>query len=1003
MSHDGSHDHGHRTGLALDRRVIMKAAAGFATIAAAGGVSNLRPAFAQDATSNTLSDTYTVGEFSAAATEEWTAFEANFPFYALGVSWPGDVGTDVQVDVQLSPDDWNWSESTIMTANTEDGGRENRDGRLFTDLLFTSGASFVRYRMQDSAGNPVIIAGLQFHYIDAEDGPSEEELTGFSAAAEDTSVSPPIVSRSMWGADESLMTWDPEYQTVETVIIHHSASHVGVTNWASAVRGVYYYHAVTQGWGDIGYNYIVSPTGTIYEGRYGGQNVIGGHAYQYADGSSGICLMGDFNKQAVPSAGLSAIVAITAWVARDLDPTGTNTFHEIIQLPVIASHRDVVSSSCPGENLWADLPEIRQAVAATLDSGQMETRNPGGVVIGDRVTATTDDGQALNVRSTANGTVKGKVNDGTAGWVIAGPTVGTSGNWFQVEFPQITGWVSATYLTITPPEPPDYDDTFYFGVNITINSTSYVRDKPSTSSANLGSAPKNTKGFILAGPARGSGYDWYQVAFPNNVVSDGWVTKQVLTVSPVVNNPSGAKFSVPAYVQTTSTTNVRVRPGISQTIQTTIPAGTRLRLSVAPKQIDGYIFYGAFGSFGGGWVVQDSLRADPNTPTGKFRTGDWVRATAGVNLRRGAGLNNSVLRAVRTDEVAQITGGPSAASGYNWYLMRFTNGSTGWSIQDFFEKTTAPGGTTPAPGTGKFKVNDTFRVTESVNLRSAASTSASVLATLPANSTGTVIGGPTVANGYTWWRVQTSRGTGWAVENWLEKTSSGTTTPAPGTTTTAAPTGKFKINDAIRVTETLNLRTSASTSAIVVAVLPAGTTGTVIGGPTVASGYTWWNIRTSRGTGWAVETWLAKGSTSGTTTSAPVGKFSIGQGIRVTESMRLHCPRRTVERQRIYVVAHPDTGRNGLGRRKLAGGTNVIVERQPLGRKHGPGFRRQPEPSIIGQYHGRRDRCAAGWRERHDCRWPDDRWRIHLVPGAIVGGHRLGRRAVHPRVVIRFR
>ena len=44
------------------------------------------------------------------------------------------------------------------------------------------------------------------------------------------------------------------------------------------LRAIYQYHAVSRGWGDIGYNYIIGQRGQIYEGRAGGDYVVGAHA-----------------------------------------------------------------------------------------------------------------------------------------------------------------------------------------------------------------------------------------------------------------------------------------------------------------------------------------------------------------------------------------------------------------------------------------------------------------------------------------------------------------------------------------------------------------------------------------------------------------------------------------------------------------------------------------------------------------------------------------------------
>ncbi|MBA2289252.1 MAG: hypothetical protein H0V98_02570 [Chloroflexia bacterium] len=58
------------------------------------------------------------------------------------------------------------------------------------------------------------------------------------------------------------------------------------------------------------------------------------------------------------------------------------------------------------------------------------------------------------------------------------------------------------------------------------------------------------------------------------------------------------------------------------------------------------------------------------------------------------------------------------------------------------------------------------------------------------------------------------------------------------------------------MTESTNLRSSASTMALVIATMPAGTTGTIVAGPLSGSGYIWWQLQAPFGTGWAVENWL---------------------------------------------------------------------------------------------------------------------------------------------------
>ena len=77
-------------------------------------------------------------------------------------------------------------------------------------------------------------------------------------------------------------------------------------------------------------------------------------------------------------------------------------------------------------------------------------------------------------------------------------------------------------------------------------------------------------------------------------------------------------------------------------------------------------------------------------------------------------------------------------------------------------------------------------------------------------------------------------------------------------------TNKFYIGEHVMVSGTggvgLNLRSCANTSCTTLVDMPDGTVMQVIGGPTVAAGYTWWNLSgTVAGvgyTGWAIQDYL---------------------------------------------------------------------------------------------------------------------------------------------------
>jgi uncharacterized protein YgiM (DUF1202 family) len=603
--------------------------------------------------------------------------------------------------------------------------------------------------------------------------------------------------------------------------------------------------------------------------------VIGGHSFQFAVGSSGITTIGNFSNVDITEAAKAALVSICAFVGRDLDPLATQDFHEAPDLPVISSHRDVNATTCPGTRLWNDLPEIRTLIAQTLDSGDLDTGLPAGIVPGDRVRVQTDDGSSLNLRSTAGGTVIGSLPDDATAWVIDGPSQRDDANWYQVqaESDGDIGWVTAQFLIVDPPLPPGSGSGSYpYGLNLRFTASANLRNSPFTSAGSIATVPTGTWAHVMAGPEDGDGYSWYLVRAQG--YSDGWAVTTAMSPSPIDDSPD-AQFGVGDNVEASQTINIRPRPGLAQGVIATAGAGSRMEITQPPIEVTGHIWYGVYSvSFGGGWVVEDYLRDTGSTPAGKFDINDTFRVSSTTNLRAAPATSGSVLTTMGVGTTGNVIGGPRTANGYIWWNVRLTSGATGWCIENWLVAT--DGQTQPPPPAGKFAINDTFRVTQSTNLRASGTTSASVLVTMTVGTTGTVIGGPTSANGYIWWNVRLTSGTtGWCIENWLVETDVTSPPPPP-------PSGRFDIEDTVRVTANLNLRSSASTAGSVIAVLPAGTTGIVTGGPRSANGYTWWNLRTSRGTGWAVENWLAE--TDGGAESPPSDGLPAGTDVEVNSN-----------------------------------------------------------------------------------------------------------------------
>lgn len=161
--------------------------------------------------------------------------------------------------------------------------------------------------------------------------------------------------------DGDTYKWPLQYpEKVSKIIVHHTATTKDLTDPEQAIRDIYYYHSVTKGWGDIGYNYIIDKKGKIYEGRYGGEGVIGAHAGLSNTGSIGIAVLGNYDTTAVPEVvtqALGKLISIKSKI-HGIDPEGSSIFRGQ-KLPNIFGHKDVTNTSCPGANLYEKFPVIR--------------------------------------------------------------------------------------------------------------------------------------------------------------------------------------------------------------------------------------------------------------------------------------------------------------------------------------------------------------------------------------------------------------------------------------------------------------------------------------------------------------------------------------------------------------------------------------------------------------------------------------------------------------------
>jgi len=333
--------------------------------------------------------------------------KADFPFSALGLHWlaQNPAGAKVTAEVRFSRDGSAWDDWRMVPVDDQElpdhVASTGSAGETIGELVYTDAARYYQYRLNltaNPAGQSPEIARVTASYIDAK-GYSEPPLSlaalsrlpakalAFLTPSR-SDATPAIITRSQWGANESWMTWTHEYAPVKKEIIHHTVTSNSDPDPAATVRSIYYYHAVSLDWGDIGYNYLIDQQGRIYEGRSGGPGVIGGHAIGWNTGSVGVSALGNYDQVDINSAMYAAFVDLmsTLAVTNNINPNGSDYFvhyandgHGNYTIPTggnpsnFLGHRDTFSTACPGQYLYARLPQFRNEAALRFNPYEVNT------------------------------------------------------------------------------------------------------------------------------------------------------------------------------------------------------------------------------------------------------------------------------------------------------------------------------------------------------------------------------------------------------------------------------------------------------------------------------------------------------------------------------------------------------------------------------------------------------------------------------------------------------
>jgi hypothetical protein len=176
--------------------------------------------------------------------------------------------------------------------------------------------------------------------------PEPEPIAPTAPVAADTGW---YIPRSAWAVQPiDLGNIDPMTE-IYRLTVHHSGEEGDVIDDpVEALRHFERIHKQAKGWACIGYHFVISRDGRVYEARplrFQGAHAVGDNNI----GNIGVCLIGDFDRTPVPAAQREALIGV-------LDRL---TGQYGIEPNQIFGHGEFKATDCPGRYLMAIVEQYR--------------------------------------------------------------------------------------------------------------------------------------------------------------------------------------------------------------------------------------------------------------------------------------------------------------------------------------------------------------------------------------------------------------------------------------------------------------------------------------------------------------------------------------------------------------------------------------------------------------------------------------------------------------------
>jgi hypothetical protein len=323
-------------------------------------------------------------------------------FNLVGLTWEDAAAHEPGIAVRTRRDGDGWSRWEPVGTHAEDGpdpGTDEARPEGMANPVWAGEADWVQYRSSEA------LEEARLHFVNTAGTATAADRVGTALrGAVSTALAsvagvlgadlagaqepqPGMVTRAEWAGNDCPPRSGAVYGQVKAAYVHHT---VNLNDYSQdeaeqVVLGICRYHRNTNGWNDIGYNFLVDRFGTIYEGRAGGVGaaVIGAQAEGFNAQSTGIANIGTFSTVKQSSAALQAMARLIRWkLPLHGNPTsgtvtmqsaggGTNRYASgtSVRVQRVIGHRDTNATACPGSALYAQLAELRAMVGGLAPQG----------------------------------------------------------------------------------------------------------------------------------------------------------------------------------------------------------------------------------------------------------------------------------------------------------------------------------------------------------------------------------------------------------------------------------------------------------------------------------------------------------------------------------------------------------------------------------------------------------------------------------------------------------